>query len=224
MQALGNLIYQFVTNPNIAYLFLILGLWCAVLAITAPGTGLPETAAVVSLVLAAVGLFALPTNLVGLGLILLSMALFFAETRFPSHGALITAGGIVMVLGGLLLFPGDRSAESLSWITILSAPLFSSVLFGLLISAGLAVQGRPALQDLRRLIGAHGVTRTEVSRQGTVYVAGEDWSATSETKIPPDTDVVVLTRSGLRLTVAPATPGNAPGAAAAASKSSAGQA
>jgi membrane-bound serine protease (ClpP class) len=219
MQALANLLWQFITNPNVAYLFLILGLWCAVLAITAPGTGLPETAAVVSLVLAAVGLFALPTTPVGLGLILLSMLLFVAEARFPSHGALITAGGIVMVLGGVLLFPATgRSAEHLSWVTIVAAPLFSSVLFGVLISAGLAVQGRPALQDLRRLIGAQGVTRTEVGRQGTVYVAGEEWSATSETKIPPDTDVVVLNRSGLRLTVAPATPGNAPGAPAAASK------
>src|SRR5262249_28561356 len=151
-----NLIWQFITNPNIAYLFLILGLWCAVLAITAPGTGLPETVAVVSLVLAAVGLFALPTAPVGLGLIVLAMVLFFAELHFPSHGALITAGGIVMLLGGLLLFPGDRSAEHLSWITIVGAPLFSTALFGVLISAGLAAQGRPALQDLRRLIGARG--------------------------------------------------------------------
>ena len=77
------------------------------------------------------------------------------------------------------------------------------------------------LQDLHRLIGARGITRTEVGRQGTVYVGGEDWSATSESKIPPDTDVVVVERSGLRLKVAPASP---IGAAGTASHSSAGPA
>ena len=214
MQALADSAWQLITNPNIAYLFLILGLWSAALAITIPGTGLPEAAAVITLSLAAVGLLNLPVSLLGLGLIALSMILFVAEVRFPSHGALLVTGGIVMGLGGLLLFPNTgRSADHLSWITIVAAPLLSTGFFGVLIGIGLAAQTRPALQDLRRLIGARGVTRTEVSRQGTVYVAGEEWSATAETKIPPDTDVVVLERLGLRLKIAPA-PHGAPAAAA----------
>jgi len=214
MQVLADAAWQLITNPNIAYLFLILGLWAAAMAITIPGTGLPEAAAVITLSLAAVGLLNLPVSLLGLGLIALSMVLFAAEVRFPSHGALLVTGGIVMGLGGLLLFPNDtgRSAEHLSWITIVAAPLLTTGLFGVLISFGLAAQTLPAMQDLRRLIGARGVTRTEVSRQGTVYVGGEDWSATAETKIPPDTDVVVLERLGLRLKIAPA-PQSAPAAA-----------
>ena len=205
MQALADSAWQLITNPNIAYLFLVLGLWSAALAITIPGTGLPEAAAVITLSLAAVGLLNLQVQLLGLGLLALSMVFFVAEARFFSHGALLVTGGFVMGLGGLLLFPSSgRSSAQLSWITIVIAPLLSTGLFGLLISVGLAAQTRPALQDLRRLIGARGVTRTEVSRQGTVYVAGEDWSATAETKIPPDTDVVVLERLGLRLKIAPA--------------------
>jgi membrane-bound serine protease (ClpP class) len=172
---------------------------------------MPEAAAVITLSLAAVGLLNLPVSLLGLGLIALSMVLFVAEARFPSHGALLVTGGFVMGLGGLLLFPNPsgRSAEHLSWITIVAVPLVSTALFGVLISIGLAAQTLPAMQDLRRLIGARGVTRTEVSRQGTVYVAGEEWSATAETKIPPDTDVVVLDRLGLRLKIAPAPQGGA---------------
>ncbi len=212
MQALADLAWQLITNPNIAFLLLVLGLWSAVLAIATPGTGMPETAAVIFLALATVGLLNLPVSLVGLALILLSMALFVAEARLPSHGALLVAGAIIMGLGGLLLFPStDRSAERLSWVTIVATPLVSTALFGFLISLGLAAQGRPALQDLHRLIGARGITRTEVGRQGTVYVGGEDWSATAESKIPPDTDVVVVERSGLRLKVAPAAPGGAAG-------------
>jgi membrane-bound ClpP family serine protease len=77
-------------------------------------------------------------------------------------------------------------------------------LFGFLIRQGLRTLGMPALQDLRRLVGSVGVTRTEVAREGTIYVAGEDWSATADGKIPPGTDVVVLARRGLTLKVAPA--------------------
>ena len=208
MQALADSAWQLITNPNIAFLFLILGLWSAALAITIPGTGLPEAAAVICLSVAAVGLLNLPATLLGLVLIALSMILFAAEVRFPSHGALLVTGGIVMGLGGLVLFPsGGPSSERLSWVTIVAAPLFTTGFFGVLISIGLAAQTRPAVQDLRRLIGAHAVTRTEVNREGTIYVAGEEWSATAETKIPPDTDVVVLERLGLRLKIAPAPPG-----------------
>jgi membrane-bound serine protease (ClpP class) len=205
MQELVNSFFQLLANPNVAYIFLILGLWSVVMSIVVPGTGLHEAAAVVSLSLAAVGLLILPFSWVGLGFIVLSMVLIVAEVHFPSHGALLLIGTILMGLGGVLLFPaGTGSAAGLSWITVIGAPLISAIVFGFLISLGLAAQARPVLQDLRRLIGASGVTRTEVSREGTVYVAGENWSATAETKIPPDTDVVVLERSGLRLKIAPA--------------------
>lgn len=205
MQTLLNSFVQLLTNPNVAYIFLILGLWSVVMSIVVPGTGLHEAAAIVSLALAAVGLLILPFSWVGLGFIVLSMVLYVAEVHFPSHGALLLIGTVMMGLGGVLLFPaGAGSAAGLSWITIIGAPLLSTVVFGFLISLGVAAQRRPVLQDLRRLIGAHGVTRTEVGREGTVYVGGENWSATAETKIPPDTDVVVLDRLGLRLRVAPA--------------------
>ena len=78
MQALANSTWQLITNPNIAYLFLVLGLWSAALAITIPGTGLPEAAAVITLSLAAVGLLNLQVQLLGLGLLALSMV-FFVE-------------------------------------------------------------------------------------------------------------------------------------------------
>jgi membrane-bound serine protease (ClpP class) len=208
MQPLADLAWQVITNPNVAFLFLVLGLWSALLAVMVPGTGVAEGAAFVSLALAAVGLFNLPVSLVGLALIGLSMLLFVGEVHFPTHGALLITGSIIMGLGALLLFPAsDRSAAHLSWITIIGTPVVTTGFFALLMTFGLAAQKRPAVQDLRQLIGARGVTRTEVSRQGTVYVAGEEWSATAETKIPPDTDVVVLERLGLRLKIATAPSG-----------------
>ena len=205
MQALADSAWQLLTNPNIAYMFLVLGLWATVLAVTVPGTGLPEGAAVIILALAAVGLLQLPVSVVGLGFIALAMGLFIAEVRFPAHGALLVSGALAMGVGGLLLFRvEDRSTAHLSWWTIVGAPLLTTGMFSLLIRQGLRAQKLPVLQDLRRLVGAVGVTRTEVARAGTIYVAGEDWSATADAKIPAGTDVVVLGRQGLILKVAPA--------------------
>ncbi|MEP7357695.1 MAG: NfeD family protein, partial [Anaerolineales bacterium] len=190
MQALANTAWLLLTDPNVAFILLVLGLWATVLAVTVPGTGLPEAAAVILLALAAVALFNLPTSLVGLGLMILAMGLFLAEVHWPAHGALLVSGAIAMGLGGLLVFPQDgRSAAHLSWLTILGAPLVTTAVFGLLIRQGLRTLHMPALQDLRRLVGSVGVTRTEVAREGTIYVAGEDWSATADGKIPPNTDV-----------------------------------
>jgi len=205
MQALANSAWLLLTDPNVAFTFLVLGLWATVLAVAVPGTGAPEAGAVILLALAAVGLLNLPTSLVGLALMALAMGLFLAEVHWPAHGALLVSGAIAMGLGGLLLFPSDgRSSAHLSWLTILGAPLLTTALFGFLIRQGLRTLGMPALQDLRRLVGTIGVTRTEVAREGTIYVAGEDWSATADGKIPPGTDVVVLARRGLTLKVAPA--------------------
>jgi membrane-bound serine protease (ClpP class) len=205
MNELTQAIWLLLTNPNISFLLLVLGLWCAVLAVSVPGTGVPEAAAVVSLALAAVGLLQLPFSLVGVLLLGLALVLFVFEFQVNAHGALVAAGGVALALGALATYGGvNRSGASLSWVTVVAAPLASSLFFLFLIRKGLAAQRAPALQDLHRLIGLVGVTRTPVARQGSVYVGGELWSATAEQPIPPETAVVVVDRSGLVLKVAPA--------------------
>ncbi len=204
MQALAESLWAVLTNPNIAYLLLIVGAWCVVLAASIPGTGLPEGAAVITLALAAVGLTQLPVNLAGLALIGLAMILFVLEFRFMSHGALLLAGAITLVVGSLLLFRVTNRAEAaLSWVTVAGVTLASTGGFAFFISKGLAVQRQPAVQDPNRVVGASGVARTDINGQGTVYAAGEEWSASADGKIAAGSPVVVVARDGLRLKVAP---------------------
>ena len=199
----ATLIYQLLTDPNIVFLLLVVGLWSAVFSAFVPGTGLPEAGAVICLSLAAVGLLGAPVNLFGLGFIALSIGLFVVELKVHAHGVLLLTGAFALALGALFLFRvTDPSSARISWLTVVSVPLVTSLLFGFLITQGLAAQRAPVFQDLRRLIGARGVTRTSVAREGMVHVEGEDWSATSEAPIPPDTDVVVMERRGLTLKVA----------------------
>ncbi len=199
----ATLIYQLLTDPNIIFLLLVVGLWSAVFSAFVPGTGLPEIGAVLCLSLAAVGLLGAPVNLFGLLFIALSIVLFVVELKVHAHGVLLLIGAFAMALGALFLFRvSDPSSARISWLTVISVPLVTSLLFGFLITKGLAAQRTPVMQDLHRLIGARGVTRTPVAREGTVYVGGEDWSATAEAPIPPNTDVVVMERRGLTLKVA----------------------
>jgi membrane-bound serine protease (ClpP class) len=205
MQALAETAWMLLTDPNISYLLLVLGVWSVVLAVSLPGTGLPESMAVVCFALAAVGLINLPVNLVGLGLIGVALVLFVLEFQAPTHGALLLGGAMALGVGALLLFRvEDRSQAQLSWVTIIGAPLVTTALFGFVIRRGLAAQRAPAMQDLRRLIGTVGVARTDVEREGSVQVDGELWSASAERLIRAGTDVVVVERHGLVLKVAPA--------------------
>jgi membrane-bound serine protease (ClpP class) len=211
MNDLTQAAWLLLTNPNVSFLLLVLGLWCVVFSVSVPGTGLPEVTAVVSLALAAIGLLQLPINWVGLGLIGLALVLFVLEFQVNSHGALTVGGAIALAVGALAVYRGDeRSSAQLSWITVIGAPLVTALFFGWLIRQGLAAQRAPALhaERLHRLIGQVGVARTEVEREGSVYVGGELWSATADQCIPPETDVVVLERRGLVLKVAPAANGH----------------
>jgi membrane-bound serine protease (ClpP class) len=205
MISLAQAVWQVLGNPNISFLLLVLAVWCIVLAVSAPGTGLPEGTAVISLVLAAVGLLRLPVNLGGLLLIALALVLFLLEFYITSHGALLAAGTLSLAVGAVAVYQGaDASGARLSWVTVVAGPLLSSLVFGLIMRKGLAAQRAPAMQDPGSLLGQVGVTRTPVGREGSVYVGGELWSATADDGIPAETPVVVVERRGLVLKVRPA--------------------
>jgi len=199
-----EIIWQTLSNPNVSFWLLVLGLWAVVFAVSVPGTGLPETVALVCLVLAGIGLVRLPVSIGGLLLLILAMVLLILEFQLHAHGTLLFFGMVAMGLGAIFLFRSDAGSDArLSWLTIVGAPLSSTAAFAFLIRKGLAAQRAPVLQNPDRVVGSRGVTRTEVGRAGTVYAGGEEWSASADALIPPQTEVVVLAREGLTLKVAP---------------------
>ena len=201
MSALDTL-WALLTNPNISYLLLIAGVWCVVMAATIPGTLLPESGAVICLALAAVGLIHLQASLAGLGLIALALMLFLLEFRFAAHGAFLGSGTVAMVVGSLLLFRAQGPAEmALSWITVVFVTLLSTGAFSFFVYKGLGAQRLPVAQDPNRVVGARGVAHTDVNGQGTVYVAGEEWSAYADEAIPQGSRVTVVAREGLKVKV-----------------------
>ncbi len=197
----ANALWMLLTNPVIAYLLLVAGVFAVALALSVPGTGLPEGVAFVALALAAIGLSQLPVSMAGLGLFALALILFVLEFRLMAHGALLAGGAVAMLVGSLLLFRAEGGEAVLSWVLVLGVTAAFTGFFGFLVSRGLAVQKLPLAQDPNRVVGARGMTRTDVNGEGTVYVGGELWSASSDAKIPANSEVVVTSREGLRLKV-----------------------
>jgi membrane-bound serine protease (ClpP class) len=205
MSILADTLWSVLTNPTIAYLLLIAGVWAAVMAASIPGTGLPEGAAIICLALAAVGLVQLQASLAGLGLIGLALVLFLLEFRLFAHGALLAGGTVALIVGSLLLFrPDSQGAATLSWVTVLLVSLASTAAFAFFVYRGLGAQKLPVLQDPNRVVGVFGVAHTEVNAGGTVYAAGEEWSAYADERIAEGSRVTVIAREGLRIKVAPA--------------------
>ncbi|HLE29200.1 MAG TPA: hypothetical protein VI793_13830, partial [Anaerolineales bacterium] len=119
MDAAANSLWSLLTDPTVAYLLLVIGVWAVVMAASMPGTGIPEGVAVIALALAAVGLTQLPVNIAGLALIGLAVVLFVLEFRLMAHGALLAGGTIVLGVGSLLLFRIESGAQAaLSWVTV----------------------------------------------------------------------------------------------------------
>lgn len=192
---------EFLTNPNVAYIFLLLGLWALAAAWTLPGTGFPEAAAVLCLVLAVLGLARLPVNFIGLGVLLAALVLFLVDLKVQSGGLTLMAV-IGLVVGSLLLFKPGQGVALSPWV-IVGATAVSVGLFGWAFRAAMRAQRMAARMGAQTIIGAEGIATTPIDPTGVVQVRSELWTAVSEEPIPAGTPVRVVAVDGLRVRVVP---------------------
>ena len=202
---LTDAIWSVLTNPNVVYLLLIVGLWAAAAAVYVPGTGLLEGAAVICLVLAVVGLTQLPTRAVGLLMIIVSGVLFLVDLKVQSVA--ITVGGVAsLVLGSVFLFRPAQDAPAAAtdrlspWLIALVA-LGSLVFFTGAVAAVFRAQRLQAKVDAGAVVGHIGVVAAPVDPVGTVQVQSELWTAVSETPLGEGEEVRVVALEGLKLRV-----------------------
>jgi len=113
-------------NPNIAYMFMILGFWGLLYEITHPGIGVPGVLGAIFLILAFYSMQTLPTNYAGVALIGLALILFIAEASVPGIGLLVLGGIVCMVLGSLMLFDSADPVMRVSLILILAITVFTA--------------------------------------------------------------------------------------------------
>ncbi len=196
---------SFISNPNIAYLLMIIGLYGLIFEFSSPGAVVPGVVGGIALLLALFAFQVLPVSWTGVALILLGAGLMVAEAFVPSFGMLGIGGLVAFVIGSILLIDVDQPGYGIDPWLIGSVALVSGLFFILVI--GLAVKSRrhPVVTGREELLGAEGVALESFDRRGRVRVHGELWSATTRHPLRQGDRVRVTGISGLTLRVEPAT-------------------
>jgi len=184
-----NLIEQLlhvITDPNLAYLLLVLGMWGLIIEFQEPGALLPGISGVIMLILAFAALGNLPLNWAGVAFLALAAILLVAELYEPDLGVLGVGSLVAFVLGSLILFRPFVPPSSVMpavqvnpWLVAATAGGMAALAF-LALRAGLRAQRTPVLSGPGRLVGQTGWATTDLAPSGTVQVAGELWTATAE--------------------------------------------
>lgn len=191
------------SNPNIAYLLLLIGLAGLYFEFSNPGAVLPGVVGGISLILAFFAMQTLPVNYAGVLLILFAVILFILEIKVVSHGMLTVAGIVSLVLGSLLLFDASIPDLRVSFSVMIPAVAVISAFFVTVISLAVKAQMRRPATGEEGMIGQTGRALTPVHEEGRVFVKGEYWNAVSPVHIEEGASVRVTGVRGLKVEVEP---------------------
>ena len=189
------------SDPNIAYLLLMIGLAGLYFEFAHPGAILPGVVGGISLILAFFAMQTLPVNYAGVALIIFAVILFIAEIKVISHGMLTVAGVISLALGSIMLFESPIPALKLSFKVLIPTVAIVSLFFIAVISLAVKAQLRKPATGREGMIGYEGKTVTDVHEAGKVFVKGEIWNASSSEPIDKGEKVTVVGVEGLALKV-----------------------
>ncbi|MFZ0531767.1 MAG: nodulation protein NfeD [Anaerolineales bacterium] len=195
-----------VTDPNIVFLFITIGVQAIIIEISSPGGWVAGFMGVVFLGLATYGLGILPVNWFGLLFIVTSFVLFILDIKAPTHGALTAAGVGSLIVGALVLFntPVTPSFQHVSVPLVIGVSVVSGAIFFVIMMIAVRAQRTPIRTGEESMSGRKGVARTELAPKGSVQVGGELWSAELEVdavSLPAGSRIEVVKVDGLRLIV-----------------------
>lgn len=195
------------SNPNIAYMLMLLGFYGLFFELSNPGAILPGIVGAISLILAFYSLQALPVNYAGLLLIFLGIILFILEIKVTSYGALTLGGIISLVLGSMMLIESPAPYMKISMYLILPAATATAAFFLFLVGAGIKAQRKKPTTGKEGLIGETGIAQSDIMGstslmgEGKIFIHGELWDAQSSEEIKNGSEVIVTGVEGLKLTV-----------------------
>ncbi|NIC07237.1 NfeD family protein [Billgrantia bachuensis] len=192
---------QVITNPNVAYFLMIIGFYGLIFELSNPGSLVPGTIGVISLLLALFAFQLLPINYAGLALILVGLGLIVGEALMPSFGILGMGGIVAFVIGSVMLMDSDQLAVSLPLIGGIALLAAGIMLWVVVRFAGL--RRKPARTGQEQLVGSQAVALEDFQHEGHVRLRGERWNARSNAALKRGQEVRVVAVEGLTLEVEP---------------------
>ncbi len=192
---------DFLLEPNIAYLILLGGILLSLMAIVTPGTGLFEVGAFFCLALAGYAVYNLSFNWWAIVLLVLSVVPFIYSIQKPKRELYLGLSIALLVLGSVFLFAVDGWKPAVNpFVALVTSGLISTFLWIVVRKTVQVASARPT-HDLELLMGLTGEARSDIYEEGSVYVAGEMWSARSNEHIPAGSSIRVVRREGFILVV-----------------------
>lgn len=200
-EGIRDKILKTLSDPNIAYILMMIGLAGLYFELSHPGAIFPGVIGAMSLILAFFAFQTLPVNYAGILLIALAVVLFVLEMKVTSYGLLSLGGVVSLFLGSLMLFEGTAPEMRLSWSVLIPTVVMISGFFVMV--AGLVFRSQISKPKTggEGLIGEVGVVRNRLQPEGKVFVHGELWNAVARGTIEPGTKVRVVDVDRLTLTV-----------------------
>jgi membrane-bound serine protease (ClpP class) len=192
----------FLTNPNVAYILLMLGIYGLFFELQSPGAIFPGVVGAISIILAFYSLHMLPTNYAALALIGAGIFCFILEVKVTSHGILTLGGITALILGSLFLFQSSSPYYRLATSVIIFTAIFTALFFIWVIGMAIRAHRKKVTTGKEGLLLETGIAQTDLDSEGMIMIHGELWSVEStEGKINKGEKVQVISIEGMKLRV-----------------------
>ncbi|MBP1843939.1 membrane-bound serine protease (ClpP class) [Rhizobium petrolearium] len=190
-----------ITDPNIALILMMVGIYGLIFEFLTPGTFVPGTIGGISLLLGLYALALLPVSYAGVALIVLGAGLTVAEAHSPSFGALGIGGTVALVLGATILFDTDVPGLEISW-SVLGGIAIASIVFSVIVARlAFTSRRRDVVTGTEQMVGIAGKVESWSETSGYVIAHGERWKAISTEPLVAGDGVKITGRTGLTLEV-----------------------
>jgi membrane-bound serine protease (ClpP class) len=190
-----------ITNPNVAYILMLIGIYGIILEFYNPGMVAPGVVGAISLLLALYAFQVLPVNYAGLALIGLGIALLVSEMFLPSFGALGVGGVVSFVVGSIMLMDTDAPGFGISWQVIGGVSLGAAGLLLMLMTMLTRGHRRAVVTGQEEMVGSRARVADWHGDAGRVRVHGEIWRARGPANLAPGQEVRVIAIDGLTVEV-----------------------
>lgn len=192
---------EILLDPNVAYLFLLGGVFLAMLAIATPGTGFFEIGAFFCIALAGYAIYNLSVNFWALIVIALSIVPFVYAVQKPKREWALALSILFLVLGSVFMFAREGGLPAVNPLVAVAASALVGGFLWLAVRKSMEAAFARPTHDLDALVGQVGEARTDIHEEGSVQVGKELWSARSEQSIPTGSRIRVVRRDGFVVVV-----------------------
>jgi len=190
-----------ITDPTIAYMLLLLGIYGIFFELMNPGFMVPGVIGAIALLVALYALQLLPVNYAGLALIFLGVGFVVAESFAPSFGILGLGGTVAFVVGSVFLLDTHVAMYQIAWSAIWAMAVVNVVFFITLFSMMFRARRKPVEHGLQAMLGTEGRALTVISQEGQALIRGEIWSVHAGQVVAAGKTVRVVAVDGLSLAV-----------------------